>query len=157
MLLSTSILSNAQNKTSVSIKAQATVIDKSEIELVTIKNMDIYADLAVNGIVTVSPKSDPTAAIMIVKGKSDARFRISFMSEREILNRTGEGKLIMHYDMYGYKSDNQSASEKINAAERALQIGSDGKYFLWIGGTVNISSARPGTYDGEFTIEIEYI
>jgi hypothetical protein len=59
--------------------------------------------------------------------------------------------------MYGYSSDNQGASEPIDAAARTLKINSSGQYYFWLGGLIDISQARPGKYEGEFTLEIEYI
>jgi hypothetical protein len=155
------LLLNAQTmpaqKTSVTIKAQATVIDKAEIELVTIKALDIDAGMAVNGVINVSAKRDGQAGVMLVKGRPDASFRISFTPVVEIQNSAGKGSLTLKYEMYGYSSDNQGASEPIDAAARTLKINSDGKYYFWLGGLIDISKARPGKYEGEFTLEIEYI
>ena len=75
----------------------------------------------------------------------------------KIANSTGTGTLTLYYEMYGYQSDNQSASEPIDAVDRNLQISSDSQYYFWVGGRVDTNNARPGTYNGEFTLEIEYI
>ncbi len=147
----------AQNRTSVSIKAQATVVDNSNIELLTIKNMDIDARQAVDGKIYVSAQRDASAAQMLIKGKANAKFRVTFSPVVEITNTTGTGTLSLHYEVYGYRADNQGASEPIDAAERTLQISNDSKYYFWIGGHIDITNARPGNYDGEFTIEIEYV
>lgn len=144
-------------KTSFSIKAQATVIDKAEIELVTIKYLDIDAGMAVNGIINVSAKRDGQAGVMMVKGRPDANFRISFAPIVQIQNSVGKGSLTLKYELYGYSSDNQGASEPIDAAARSLKINSNGQYYFWLGGLIDISKARPGKYEGEFTLEIEYL
>ncbi len=157
VLVLMSVFNLQAQKTSISIKAQATVIDKAEIELVTIKYLDIDAGMAVNGIINVSAKRDGQAGVMMVKGRPDASFRISFAPVVEIQNSTGKGSLTLKYEMYGYTSDNQGASEPIDAAARTLKINSDGKYYFWLGGLIDISKARPGKYEGEFTLEIEYI
>jgi len=157
LFLLMAITIDAQKTTSVSIKAQATVIDKAEIELVTIKYLDIDAGMAVNGIINVSAKRDGQAGVMMVKGRPDANFRISFAPVVEIPNSAGKGSLSLKYEMFGYSSDNQGASEPIDAAARTLKINSDGKYYFWLGGLIDISKARPGKYEGEFTLEIEYI
>ena len=156
LLLMSAFTLQAQ-KTTVSIKAQATVIDKAEIELVTIKYLDIDAGMAVNGIINVSAKRDGQAGVMMVKGRPDASFRISFAPVVQIQNSAGKGSLTLKYEMYGYSSDNQAASEPIDAAARTLKINSDGQYYFWLGGIIDISKARPGKYEGEFTLEIEYI
>ena len=151
------IVLNAQSNTSVSIKADAMVIDKSEIELITIKDMELNISMAVNGKISISALRDSTVAVMMVKGKAGADFRVSFIPVIEILNRSGKGTLLLHYEMNGYPSDNQGASEPIDAAARTLKISNESKYFFWVGGNIDVSKAQPGSYDGEFTIEIEYI
>jgi len=157
LFLLPSLMLHAQKTTSVTIKAQATVIDKAEIELITIKALDIDAGMAVNGIINVSAKRDGQAGVMMVKGRPDANFRISFAPVIEIQNSTGKGSLSLKYELCGYSSDNQGASEPIDAAERTLKINSDGKFYFWLGGLIDISKARPGKYEGEFTLEIEYL
>ena len=157
LLVQTSMMLSAQSKTSVTIKAQAEVIDQSGIELVTIKNMEIDLSMAHDGKIYVSALHDTQAAMMMVKGRANARFRIKFAPIVEITNSAGNGTLLLKYEMYGYSSDNQGAGEPIDATERILQMSSDSKYYFWVGGRIDISNARPGNYDGEFTIEIEYI
>lgn len=147
----------SEEKASVTIKASATVVEKSEIELVTMKDLDIDANTALNGIVLVSAQRDSKAALMMVKGKADAAFRVSFSPIVEIPNSVGKGSLIIRYEMMGCPTDNQTASEPIDAAERTLKISSTGKFYFWLGGQIDISNARPGKYNGDFTIEIEYI
>lgn len=147
----------AQKPTSVSIKATATVIDKAEIELVTIKTLEIDASMAKSGLITVSAKRDGQAGVMIVKGRPEASFRISFSPVVEIPNSAGKGSLSLKYELFGYNSDNQGASEPIDATERTLKINENGRYYFWLGGLIDISKARPGKYEGEFTLEIEYI
>ena len=157
LLVYATMTMSAQNKTSVYIKAQATVIDKSEIELITLKNMDIDLSMARDGKIYVSALHNAQAAVMMVKGRANARFRIKFAPEVYITNRTGNGTLLLKYEMYGYPSDNQGAGEPIDATEKILQMSNESKYYFWIGGRIDISNALPGNYDGEFTIEIEYM
>lgn len=156
-ILMTAGILQAQEKAAVSIKASATVVEKSEIELVTMKDLDIDANSAINGIVFVSAQRDSKAALMMVKGKADAAFRVSFSPIVEIPNSVGKGNLLIRYEMVGCPSDNQTASEPIDAAERTLKFSSAGKFYFWLGGQIDISNARPGKYNGDFTIEIEYI
>jgi len=148
---------DAQRNTSVSIKASASVIDKSEIELITMKNLDIDINNAKNGKVYISAQRDPQAALVKVKGKPDAYFRMTFSPVVVIKNQLGKGKLTMNYEMYGLNIDKQNASEPIDGVDRRLQINKDGWYYIWLGGDIDIKDAKPGKYDGLFTIEIEYI
>jgi len=157
ILLLLPMLTIRAQERSVSIKASATVVDKTELELVTMKDLDIDASTAVNGKVYISAQRDTKSALMIVKGKVDASFRVTFTPLVEIPNSTGKGSLLIKYEMVGSQTDNQSASEPIDAAERTLKISSEGRYYFWLGGQIDISNARPGKYNGNFTIEIEYI
>ena len=113
--------------------------------------------MARNGKIYISALHNTQAAVMMIKGRANAKFRVKYIPVVEIMNTTGNGTLILQYEMYGYPSDNQGAGEPIDATERVLQISSESKYYFWLGGRIDISNARPGNYDGEFTIEIEYI
>jgi hypothetical protein len=146
-----------QHESSVSIKVAATVVEKVDIELVTMKDMDIDIGMAKDGKIIISAQRDAMAAKIMVKGKSTASFRVTFIPIAEVTNSNGSGSLELRYELYGYNTDNQSASEPIDAAARALQFNEEGKYYLWIGGYIDISKAQPGSYDGEFTLQIEYI
>ena len=51
----------------------------------------------------------------------------------------------------------QRASKIMDAGEAVINLGSDGIYYLWVGGHINISKAVTGKYTGQFTMEIEYL
>jgi hypothetical protein len=74
-----------------------------------------------------------------------------------LVNTTGDGVLSCKYLLSGFRSDNQGASQLLDQVERIVQFNEKGEYYLWLGGRVDLNNARPGNYDGEFTIQIEYI
>lgn len=154
---SSSFAASRSSGSSVSIKATATVVEQSEIELITVKNMEIDASMAEEGRIYISAQRNPNAAMMMVKGKAESSIRINFLPVNEITNSRGKGALSFQYEVYGFESDNQGASEPIDAAERILKMNKEGLYYFWVGGRIDISKARPGNYSGEFTIEVEYI
>lgn len=156
-VLSLLFFSNLHSQEAVSITASATVLEVSEIELVTIKDMTVDATFAENGIVTISPVTDMNAGELLVKGQANAQMRITAPNQSVLVNTNGQGTLIFYYDISGFWSDNKQASEILNAPDRILQFNEEGRYYLWVGGRVDISTARPGNYDGEFILEIEYI
>ncbi len=151
------VLLNAQQSNSISITASATVVTKTGIEMIAIKNLEIDLSMAENGIINVNPLRDPQVGLMMIKGKPETSFSISFMTSVELPNTTGRGTLKLEYQVFGLDINNQAASEPIDAAVRNLRFNSDGEYYLWIGGQINVSKARPGNYEGEFTLEVEYI
>jgi hypothetical protein len=144
-------------QTTVSITASATVIDKKEIELITIHNLEIDETMANAGIIYVSAKMDPLAGKMLVKGKAGEEVRINFQREVLLFNSGRQGQLVFTYNICGYKNDNQSAADIFTTNEQTITLNEKGEYYIWIGGRIDISGAIPGHYTGEFTFEIEYI
>ena len=125
--------------------------------MITIKDLTIDISRAKKGIITIAPLNDPDGGVMKVKGKAETHFRITFLSQMELMNEQGTDSLMIEYKVFGYPGNNQGASEAIDAVERVLRFNSDGLFYFWIGGRIDISKAKPGNYDGEFTLEIEYI
>ncbi|MCK9399077.1 MAG: DUF4402 domain-containing protein [Bacteroidales bacterium] len=156
-VLSLLFFSNLHAQEAVSITASATVLEISEIELVTIKEMNVDGSFAENGIVNISPVTDMNAGELLVKGRANAQMRITSPNQTVLVNTSGQGTLIFYYVLSGFWSDNKQASEILNAPDRILQFNEEGQYYLWVGGRVDINNARPGNYEGEFILEIEYI
>jgi len=148
---------HSQSATYFNIRASATVIDVAEIETITLRHMDIDLARAVEGIIHIPAISDPAVGVMLVKGKPNTYARVTFIPIIELENLTGYGVLLFNYEVNGYKQNNQSASEPLDASERMIRFSAQGEYYLWIGGTLDIRNAHPGSYEGEFTLEIEYM
>lgn len=146
----------AQATNSVSITASAKVIPVAEIEIVTIKDMQIDLDRAENGIITIAPLNDTDGGVIMLKGKPNASFKIAYLTQTKLENTAKSGFLFFEYQVFGYPGNNQQASEPIDAIERVLIFNSEGIYYIWVGGKIDIRNATPGNYEGEFTIEIEY-
>lgn len=143
---------------SVSISASATIIGNS-IELLTISEMSLVEvnQLAEEELVYINPVFDPEAGIMKALGQPNAQIRVSYIAECQVSRREGPGSLIFHYEVSGFGSDNQRESELLNDLERVVRFNESGEFYFWIGGRVNLQNAISGSYEGEFTIEIEYI
>lgn len=142
---------------SISIQASATVIETREIEVVTIKDMIVDEAFAENGILNISPVTDLNAGVLLVKGRANAQMRITYTAQSALINNTGQGNLVFDYILSGFPSDNKQASEILDAQNHVPQFNEKGEYYLWVGGRVDLNNARPGNYDGDFTLQIEYI
>ncbi len=157
---SLSLMAQNQNNTgtSVSISASATVISNN-IEVETISDMGILdASQLQDGLeITINPVFDAEAGIMRARGQANAQIRVSYIEEMEIARREGPGSLFFVYEISGYPGNNQRESELLDLIERELRFNEDGEFYFWIGGHIDLSEAVPGNYDGEFTIEIEYM
>lgn len=157
VILAIPVLLKAQESKSISIKASAVVLPNIGIEMVPLKNLEIDLSMAENGIINVNPLIDSHVGLMLIKGKPDSFITISFTPNVELLNVTGRGTIIFQYRVLGFSGNNQASAEPLDAVNRRVRFNGDGEYYLWIGGMINVSKAHPGNYEGEFTLEIEYI
>jgi hypothetical protein len=142
---------------SISIRASATVVEATGIELITLKDINIDEASAQNGSLEISPLTSERAGKMLVKGKSNSSIRLSYLNQLALVNTSGDGTIVFQYVVSGNRTDNQNASQPLDQIERIVQFNERGEYYLWLGGTVDLTNATPGSYDGEFTIQIEYI
>jgi len=149
--------STIMGQSSYSITASATVVEATGIELITLKDITIDETSAENGLLTISPLTDEKAGKMLIRGKPNSTIRLSYMNQLALVNTTGQGTIEFDYVVSGNKNDNQAASQPLDQVERIVQFSETGEYYLWLGGQVDLSKALPGNYDGEFTIEIEYV
>jgi hypothetical protein len=150
-------ISTLSGQNSISIRASATVVEATGIELITLKDINIDEASAQNGSLEISPLTSERAGKMLVKGKINSSIRLSYMNQLALVNSSGDGTITFQYVVSGNRTDNQNASQPLDQIERIVQFNERGEYYLWLGGTVDLTNAKPGSYDGEFTIQIEYI
>jgi hypothetical protein len=150
-------ISTLSGQNSISIRASATVVEATGIELITLKDITIDEASAQNGSLEISPLTSERAGKMLVKGKINSSIRLSYLNQLALVNTSGDGTIVFQYVVSGNRTDNQNASQPLDQIERIVQFNERGEYYLWLGGTVDLSNATPGSYDGEFTIQIEYI
>jgi len=147
-----------EDGTSVNITASATVVGNG-IDLETISDIGIVqASQLQNGdVIVINPVFDAEAGIMRARGEPGAEIRVSYLSEMEVARREGPGMITFYYEVSGYPGDSQRESELLDLLEREVRFNEEGLFYFWIGGHIDLSEALPGNYDGEFTIEIEYM
>ncbi len=151
------LFSTLYGQNSISIRASATVVEATGIQLIPLQDIVIDESSAQNGILEISPVMDEKAGKILIKGKINSMIRLSYVNQLALVNSSGEGTLVFNYVVSGYRSDNQRASQLLDQIERNVQFNENGDYYLWVGGKVDLNQARPGSYEGEFTIQIEYI
>lgn len=145
----------AQDSRNVSIRVSAKVFQS--IELTTIRNMRFGDVQAGQQKIAISPIQDPDAGKMVATGIPESKIRVSYLKEWELTNDRNDHTLTFNYTVAGNTVDNQSTAEILQTDNRGLQLNADGEYFIWVGGSADIQNAQPGNYEGEFTIEIEYM
>ncbi len=138
----------------ISINASAQVVES--IEMVTVQDMDFSPVQSSQQTITIDPLSDSNTGKMIALGNAESQIRVSFVRERTLTHTSGS-TLTFTYEIAGNDEDDQSSAEILQTDNRDLTLNSNGEYYFWIGGQVNVENARPGNYNGNFTIEVEYI
>lgn len=138
---------------SISVTAQVT----TALELFTIQSVDFRYEDVVNNVLSVEPISNPSAGKMVVRGTPDAGMRVSFLQNRELVNVNTNHVLFFEYYVAGNDLDEQESAEIITPDNRDLTFNEAGEFYIWVGGRVDLSTAQPGSYEGDFNIEIEYI
>jgi hypothetical protein len=151
----TGLLFAQQDQRQVNINVTAVV--NGAVETITIQTIDFENIERENSVVTVNPVTSPRAGKMIARGTPNAGFQINYLQERVLDNATGPGSILFTYTVAGNIVDVQDTSEMLSQEVRDLTFNNDGEYFIWVGGFADLANAEPGTYLGEFTIEIEYI
>lgn len=145
----------ADNQVSAQINISTEAVQS--IELITVNTMTIGNTQPGQEIITVNPVTDLNAGFMIARGTPEAEFRLDYFTERRLTQIGGPGFLIFRYFLAGSVLEEQSTSELLDSENRTLRFNEDGMFYIWVGGEVNLQNALPGDYEGDFTIEIDYI
>lgn len=142
-------------KAALSVNATATIMNN--LEMLTIRNIDLISVVKGKNIMIHSMKS-PFAGLFKITGNPNARIRITFL-QRETLIESIEGIGIIkaEYNLSTAFKDFQDQSTLIDIGEANFELGDEGLLFVFVGANLDLSAALPGKYQSEFTIELEYI
>lgn len=127
------------------------------IELITINSMEFGNVQPGQREIYVNPTQDLNAGHMIAVGTPGAEFRLNYLQERELTQLEGNSSLIFNYEISGNSSEDQSTSRLLEDDNEDLQFNEEGRYYIWVGGRIDLENAAPGNYEGDFTIEIDNI
>lgn len=147
---------NAQvNRVSASVNITANV--EQSIQLITVNAMT-FGDIEPGQLeIFVNPVIDVSSGYMIAVGTPEAEFRLDYLNVRNLTNVENEGFLTFQYVLSGNDTEDQASSELIDNDNRTIRFNNEGTFHIWVGGRVNLENATPGSYEGDFTIEIDYI
>lgn len=157
LLLLTGFAANAYGQDNGSVNISVSAVVNGVVETITIQTIDFQGVERESSLISINPVTSARAGKMIARGAPNAEFQIDYIRQRELTNTDGTGVLIFNYQISGNTIDEQDTSELLDQEIRDLTFNADGEYFIWVGGSVDVGEAQPGSYEGEFTIEIEYI
>jgi hypothetical protein len=149
----------AQSNDNAEINVSATVIGSTQnsIELITVNTIQFGNTQPEDGQIYINPITSLNAGFMIANGNPEAEFRLNYLPDRILTQINGNGSLIFNYQISGNSEDDQATSELLDLENRNLRFNEEGQFFIWVGGLIDLSNAAPGNYEGDFTIEIDYI
>lgn len=146
-----------QSNSSISAEVSVNAEIRQSIELITVNTMQFGNVQPGQQQVYVDPVNSLNAGFMIAIGTPEAEFRLTYLPEREIPQIDGTGTLTFNYSISGSTEDEQATSELLENDNRNIRFNNEGRYYIWVGGSVDLGNAAPGNYEGDFTIEIDYI
>jgi hypothetical protein len=147
--------STAEDAVSANIRVNAVVVPS--IELITVNSMRLGNMQPGQLEIYVNPVNSLNAGYMIAVGMPETEFRLNYLSERVLSQTNGNATLTFTYVLSGNSIENQSTSELLEGGNRNIRFNEEGRYYIWVGGRLNLENAQPGNYEGDFTIEIDYI
>lgn len=139
---------------SVRVSASASVMNN--VSLTTIRDISLSTQTAVQGIITLSPVNSPFAGLMRIDGTPNSVVRITYLTTETLLEEGGSGGTVRaRYQISGFENDNQMASALLDVGEAAVRLSKEGRYYLWLGATLDVRNSKPGQYVSEFVLEVE--
>ena len=145
----------SQKAITAEISISATIIQ--QIELITVSSMTFGRTQPGQVEIYVNPVNDINAGYMIAVGTPGAEFRLNYYPQITLTNTSGNGNLLFIYQISGNSQENQGTSQLFESENETFKFNEEGRYYIWLGGRVNLENAQPGSYEGDFTIEIDYI
>jgi len=146
---------NDSRKVALSVNAAATIMNN--LEMLTIRNIDLISVVKSKNIMINSMKS-PFAGLFKITGNPNARIRITFLQRETLVESIkGIGIIEAEYHLSTAFNDLQNQSTLIDIGEANLKLSDKGLLFVFVGTNLDLSAALPGEYQSEFTIELEYI
>lgn len=147
----------AQNANSISAEINVSANVIQSIELITVNSMTFGDIRSGQEEIYINPINNLNAGFMIAVGTPGAQFRLTYLKQRQLINSNGNGNLTFVYELSGNEIEEQATSDILESDNKSLIFNNEGRYFIWVGGRVDLRNARPGNYSGDFTIEIDYI
>jgi len=139
------------------INVSATLISDTPIVMTTLNNMVVAGAPDEKQEIYVSPITSPNAGLLLAKGRPGSQARMTYIISEVLSEQEHMGSISMKYEMSGNAKRIQRTSQLIDTGEAVLNFDEDGLYYLWVGGHIDVSKAVSGKYNGQFTIQIEYI
>lgn len=158
LILFLAFLINSAKAQSSNVSIRTTAIVMENLQMITVRDMDLISPPAVENTITVNPITSTYAGLFKILGSPNSKIKVNY-TIRETLTEQNEGVGIIQamYSLSAAPEDNQAASFLLTQGDAEVSIGSMGNVFIWLGAELDISQATQGNYVSEFVLEFEYI
>lgn len=130
---------------------------QANVNMMTLREINLAKVQPSEGEIYVHPVTNPNAGLMKAEGAPQAPVQITFPRQLNLTHETGQSTLTFYYELAGNNQENQSTAQLITNQSQNFQLNAEGEFYIWVGGRINIQNAIGGNYEGEFTVEVEYI
>jgi hypothetical protein len=112
--------------------------------------------------ISVDPIRDASAGDsgpghIVAKGQPGALFRLTYSRTVVLRNTTDNTTVTVEYLMSAYPTDEQRNSTYVLETSPQFRLNEQGEYHFWLGGRLSLQGVTDGDYEGEFTMDVEYI
>lgn len=141
----------AQNSASENALVSARVISSLSIA----KNKDLDFGKVAQGVGAVAIAPDNTKAVKFtITGEPSETIKVTFTSPANLTS--GPNTLPFTSNVKANTSDIVASSSALTSGSN-LDLGSDGKAYVYLGGSINVGATQArGNYTGTFAINVEY-
>lgn len=94
---------------------------------------------------------------IVAKGQPGAVFRLNFSRQVTLRNTSDNTTVTVQYLMSHSPTDEQRNSTYVLETSPQFRLNAQGEYHFWLGGRLSLQGVTDGDYEGEFTMEVEYI
>lgn len=154
LLLALSSRLAAQGASSVEINVSARIQDY--IEMVTLADIDVGTIVPSEEILRLDPRTNSGAGIIMIQGQKDKSVLVNYSKVVEMVHSNSNSVLPVTYEVSGSVENQPSTSVLFTTNPESIELNEKGEYYLFIGCSFNLNLVKPGQYDGDFVIEVDY-
>lgn len=148
---------NSQDRSQSIISVSVSASIQTSIQVETLSNINFGRVSPGMTEIYINPRQDAGAGIMRITGQPNTLVRVSFLERRELIRIGGGQNLFFNFEVSAASEDDQFISEPLTMENRQIALSENGDYYFWIGGRMDLQGISFGQYEGEFTLEIDYI
>lgn len=146
----------AQDAVNIGSNVSISVNITGAIKTLTMQSLNLEEANRSNETINIDPQTSPNAGKVVAIGSPSSRIRVNYLKNRNLKQKNGSSSLEFTYKVAANKQNDQSSAELLLNDNKQYRFNDNGRFYFWVGGSVNIATAIPGNYVGEFSLDIEY-